>query len=117
MTYRNAFLAHLAVLSTVLLVPSLSGNAAGAEDEGSLSRSTLRKFRSSLEMDGQTKAMYNAITAGDLSELALDREILRRHNQVFSHKIKTKGVTNQKRSGRCWLFAGLNIMRPGVIEN
>jgi len=61
--------------------------------------------------------MYNSITNNDISSLALNREVLRRHNEIFSHKIETKGVTNQNKSGRCWLFAGLNILRPKVIEN
>jgi bleomycin hydrolase len=61
--------------------------------------------------------MYNSITNNDISSLALNREVLRQHNEIFSHKIETKGITNQKKSGRCWLFAGLNILRPKVIEN
>jgi len=67
-------------------------------------------------MDVQTRAMYNAITNNDLNELALNRDLIRQQDDMFSHKIKVKGITNQKSSGRCWLFAGLNIMRPKVIE-
>jgi bleomycin hydrolase len=67
-------------------------------------------------MDSHTRAMYNAITNSDISGLALNRNVLRQHNEIFSHKIEAKGITNQKKSGRCWLFAGLNVMRPVVIE-
>ena len=86
-------------------------------DEGALTTKTIDKFQSSFEMDTHTRAMYNSITNNDISSLALNREVLRRHNEIFSHKIETKGITNQKKSGRCWLFAGLNILRPKVIEN
>ncbi len=86
-------------------------------DEGALTTKTIDKFHSSFEMDTHTRAMYNSITNNDISSLALNREVLRRHNELFSHKIETKGITNQKKSGRCWLFAGLNILRPKVIEN
>ncbi|MBC8473077.1 MAG: C1 family peptidase [Planctomycetes bacterium] len=86
-------------------------------DEGALTSKTIDKFQSSFEMDTHTRAMYNSITNNDISSLALNREVLRRHNEIFSHKIETKGITNQKKSGRCWLFAGLNILRPKVIEN
>ncbi len=34
----------------------------------------------------------------------------------FSINIKTHNVTDQKASGRCWSFAGLNILREKVIE-
>ncbi|MHC4727354.1 MAG: C1 family peptidase [Planctomycetota bacterium] len=86
-------------------------------DEGALTTKVIDKFHSSFEMDTHTRVMYNSITNNDISSLALNREVLRRHNEIFSHKIETKGITNQKKSGRCWLFAGLNILRPKVIEN
>jgi len=85
-------------------------------DEGSLTPQTIERIRSSFQMDLHTRAMYNALTNTDIKELALNRDILWRHDETFSHKIKTKGVTNQKSSGRCWLFAGLNVLRYEVIQ-
>ena len=85
-------------------------------DEGALTNKTIDKIRSSFKMDTHTRTMYNSITNNDISGLALNRDVLRQHNEIFSNKIKTKGITNQKKSGRCWLFAGLNILRPKVIE-
>ena len=34
----------------------------------------------------------------------------------FSIDIKTMKVANQKNSGRCWIFAGLNILREEVAK-
>ena len=34
----------------------------------------------------------------------------------FSINIKTHGVIDQEHSGRCWFFAGLNILREKVID-
>jgi len=45
----------------------------------------------------------------------LNRDIVRQHNDLFSDKIRTSSVTNQLSSGRCWLFAGLNILRPELV--
>jgi len=104
---KIAFLAQLAV---VLSASSLFA------DESALTTKTLKQIRSSFKMDAHTRAMYNSITNNDIRDLALNRDILRRHNEIFSHKVKTKGITDQKSSGRCWLFAGLNILRPAVIE-
>jgi bleomycin hydrolase len=105
--YRGVFPALLAV--------SLITSCVFAE-AGALSEEAINKIRGSFEMDAHTRAMYNSITNNDISILAVNRDILREHNDLFSHKIKTKGVTNQKSSGRCWLFAGLNILRPIVIQ-
>ena len=88
-------------LLSILPTPSLFGG------EGSLTDETINKIRSSFKMDARTRAMYNAITNNDIKSLALNRDILRHNNDIFSHKIDAKGITNQKSSGRCWLFAGL----------
>ena len=100
------------MLAAVILAATV---AIGA-DQGALTEDSVGRLRKTFEMDARAKAMYNAITNNDVSSLALNRDIVRQHNEVFSHKIKAKGVTNQKKSGRCWLFAGLNVLRPAVIK-
>jgi bleomycin hydrolase len=104
---KIAFVAQLALI--------LSASSLFAA-EGALEPDTIDKIRSAFKMDSHTRAMYNSITNNDISSLALNRDVLRRHNEIFSHKIETKGITNQNKSGRCWLFAGLNILRPIIIE-
>ncbi len=84
-------------------------------DDGCLSPQDLATLRSSFRMDDHTRAMYNAVTSIDISQLALNRDIVRKNNDLFSNKIKTAAVTNQFASGRCWLFAGLNVLRPGLV--
>ncbi|UCB52494.1 MAG: aminopeptidase, partial [Candidatus Zixiibacteriota bacterium] len=85
-------------------------------DEGGLTSEVIQEVRQSFKMDTPTRALMNALTNNDIKKLALNREKYVDHDNLFNHKIKTKGITNQKSSGRCWLFAGLNIMRPRVIE-
>lgn len=98
----------------IALLASLVGNAIG---EGELSEDLIERIQANHDLDNHSRAMYNAITNNNVNDLALNRDLLQGHNEVFSHKIKAKGVTNQKSSGRCWLFAGLNILRPAIIEN
>ena len=35
---------------------------------------------------------------------------------TFSVLVKTNNITNQKQSGRCWMFSTLNVLRQRVIE-
>ncbi len=93
-----------------------SAAAALAGDDGSISPKVAKSLRDSVKIKGSTRALQNALTAADAKTLAVNRAILQGHNNVFNHKIKAKGITNQKSSGRCWLFASLNILRPAVIE-
>jgi bleomycin hydrolase len=99
-----------ALIAVLLAAPSILAGQGGITPE------MLGKMRESFKMDTHNRAMYNAITNTDINNLALNRDILRQQSDVFSHKVKTKGITNQKSSGRCWLFAGLNALRPAVIE-
>ncbi len=105
--FKIVFLMQLVTI--MIAVPVLAS-------DGGLTGQMIEKIRSSFEMDTHTRAMYNAITNNDIAGLALNRDIVRRHNELFSHKTKTKGITNQKSSGRCWIFAALNMIRPDVIE-
>jgi bleomycin hydrolase len=98
----------LACLISLIAVPLVA-------DDGSISPDQLTALRSSFHMDAHTRAMYNAITNIDISQLTLNRDIVRKHNDLFSNKIKTSSVTNQLASGRCWLFAALNVLRPELV--
>lgn len=51
-----------------------------------------------------------------LDDAALNPDVLLQHNTFFTHEIKTGRVTNQDYSGRCWLFAALNMLRPHIVK-
>lgn len=67
-------------------------------------------------MDRADRALHNAVTNNAIDSLALNRDAVRGEDGHFSHRIKLEGVTDQKQSGRCWMFAGLNTLRPQVIR-
>jgi len=111
MNQRTNVSVLLYIFSVILIsaLPVMSG-------EGGLSPAMVDAIRNAYQMDTHGRAMYNAVTNNSIAKLAVNRDILREHNEIFSHKIKTRGITNQKSSGRCWLFASLNAFRPIVIE-
>lgn len=104
------------VVGVLFAVVSSSGVVAEASSEGALSAEFVESLREGFEMTAEDRARFNAVTNSDINELALNREVVRGEDGFFSHKIKTKGITNQKSSGRCWMFAGFNVMRPKVIH-
>uniref|UniRef100_A0A8C1S765 Bleomycin hydrolase n=1 Tax=Cyprinus carpio TaxID=7962 RepID=A0A8C1S765_CYPCA len=55
----------------------------------------------------------NVSTCIDPLEVCLHRQTVQDTVHVFQHSIPTEGkpVTNQKNSGRCWIFSCLNVMR------
>lgn len=81
-----------------------------------LDKNTISNIQSSLEMDAYTKAMQNALSNNDLNKLAKKLENVNEDDHFFTYKVNVKGITNQKSSGRCWLFTSLNMFRPKAME-
>ena len=74
-------------IGIMLFAVTVVGSCAFAADSGGLSGKDIEKIRGSFEMDAHTRAMYNSITNNSISSLALNRDIVREHNELFSHKI------------------------------
>ena len=102
------------LLAAVALCVYVSG--AIAAEPGELDAQLIGELQQSFTVDAQTRALMNAVTNNDLNNLALNRELLLAHDDIYTNKLDVKGITNQKSSGRCWLFAGLNVMRPAVMK-
>ncbi len=84
---------------------------------GSITSVELSKIRKSYDKnDPSTVALTNALTNNDVINLVLSRENLQGIDHDFKYKVDVKGITNQKHSGRCWMFTSLNVLRPRVIE-
>ena len=62
------------------------------------------------------RAMTNALAKTELSDVTFDNRRLREDRFHFSVEIPTLPVTNQERSGRCWIFAGANLLREEVAK-
>jgi bleomycin hydrolase len=61
------------------------------------------------------KALRNALSQNSINELATPLYNPAIGDTYFSHKVESKGITDQQSSGRCWLFTGLNVMRAKAI--
>jgi bleomycin hydrolase len=51
-----------------------------------------------------------------LSEMCEPSDINAANRHLFSNTLDDLAITNQKRSGRCWIFAGLNMLRPPLVK-
>jgi bleomycin hydrolase len=100
---------------TLFLIVVALLTEAWAQD-GALTPQSVEKIRSEFQMDAHARAIRNALTSTGIREIAENREILTDHDSKFSHKIKTKGISNQKASGRCWMFAGFNMIKPVLMN-
>ena len=62
-----------------------------------------------------TRGESDAIANNDINKLAVNSESLNNLDTHFSDKVESKGISNQRSSGRCWLFTGLNVLRARTI--
>ena len=83
---------------------------------GGISEELLDRLRHSYEGTPADKAVKNALASNSISALVVNGENLSMIDTHFSHRVKTRGITNQKSSGRCWLFTGLNVLRAKMID-
>ena len=74
------------------------------------------EYRKSFDSDPSAAIAQNAVSNADLSTLALRRDLVQNMDFSFSTKLDDWSATNQRRSGRCWLFATLNLFRVGAMK-
>ena len=72
------------------------------------------QFRREFLLNPANRVAQNAVTQVTVDDLALNRTVVTGTDHTFSIQLDDWSVTNQKRSGRCWMFAGLNLLRVGA---
>lgn len=100
-----------ASVTTLLLVGILTGTLL-AQESGVLTQSALDELSRSCAVDAQLRAAQNALAQVDGRTIMQSRERTVPVDTFFSIRLKDQRITDQKGSGRCWMFSGLNILRP-----
>ncbi|WP_274432630.1 aminopeptidase C [Alicyclobacillus sp. ALC3] len=83
---------------------------------GTISAAFLEEVSSAFRESSINRARMNAITKSGIEGVATNRDALVQMQFTFSNEIETGPITDQKQSGRCWLFAGLNTLRTEIAR-
>ncbi len=102
------------LLVSVILLFAVSAFAQDIK-KGAITKEMLQEFRSSYKENAYHKAVEHAVWHNPLAKLAYTGKN-DNIDDYFKYRVKTKGITNQKQSGRCWMFASLNTIRPIIIN-
>ena len=94
---------------------AMAQQPAGSPD-GGISAEMLEQISKGYEGNASDKALRNALAVAPIGTLALNAENAAMIDTHFSDRVKTKGITDQQSSGRCWLFTGLNVLRAKMID-
>ena len=103
------------VVITVVAL-ALTVVASAKVENGGIDAKMMEQLRKGYTASPEQKAVKNALASTPINTLATNGENLAMCDTHFSHRVKTSGITNQKSSGRCWLFTGLNVLRAKMIN-
>lgn len=68
-------------------------------------------FKAQFAARPELRRMQNAVTVAGIDQVALDHTVAVGISKSMSHRLDDWKATNQQKTGRCWLFAALNLLR------
>ncbi|MDY0298130.1 MAG: C1 family peptidase [Acidobacteriota bacterium] len=104
-------------LTTILILGIfiLSGFAADEKKQG-IDADLLAELSASFTWDAHTRAIHNALSTQDSRAIAVNQRVMRSRDTHYSLELERRPITNQESTGRCWMYAGLNVLRPLAIK-
>ena len=102
---------------TLALALMAVGTLSAQQNKGGITEEMMQEIRMGQTNSQAEKAARNALALNSVSELATNADNLAMIDTNFSHRVRTKGITDQHQSGRCWLFTGLNVLRAKMIDD
>ena len=102
--------------SPMLAEPRPEVPATTTPSAGVLTTERLQSFQADFGAKPAYKLAQNAVTQTTVDDIALNRAVITSTDHTFSNLLDDWEVTNQKKSGRCWMFAGLNLFRVGAMK-
>ena len=80
-----------------------------------ISKDKLKKYERSFNQN-ENKVITNAVTKNGFFKSCENYDEIRNARYEFSVNLKQGNITNQKQSGRCWIFASTNFLRYFLIK-
>lgn len=82
-----------------------------------ITASDLKSFSESFHADKANLVAMNAVTSSGVTATARQFAAVRSDLHEYSVNLDQHSITWQKQSGRCWMFAGFNVLREKVIKD
>ena len=94
----------------------LTLSAMSQTKDGGISPQMLQKIQQQSEPTATDRALRNALAANSIDLLAKNQKTAGELDTYFSVETKKQSITDQKSSGRCWMFSGLNVLRSNFAK-
>ena len=100
----------------ITLLAAVSLSAAAQTKDGGISQQMLQQIQQQSAPTASDRALRNALAANAIDLLAKNQANAGALDTYFSVETKKQSITNQKSSGRCWMFSGLNVLRSNFAK-
>ena len=100
----------------VALAMSVALQANAQTKGGGISAEMLGKIQKEQRLTAADNALANAIAANAIDNLAKNRKAAAELDTHFSIETPQQTITDQKSSGRCWMFSGMNVLRANFAK-
>ena len=85
-------------------------------NDGGISNDMLNKIQKEHKLTASDNAIANAIAANAIDNIAKNRKAAAELDTHFSIETPQQSITDQKSSGRCWMFSGMNVLRANFAK-
>ena len=109
----------LAATAVLLAVPAQAqkkNDKRIATYNGGITTEMMQQMKQNYGGNASDKALRNIMVTNSPAKLALNYENSTAFDSHFSHRVESKAITDQKSSGRCWMFTGMNVLRNKAIR-
>lgn len=85
--------------------------------EEQISLEQIKKFSEDYNSNKMNKIIENAITKNGLENACINRYVIIENQPIFNVELPESKRYDQKDSWRCWIYAGLNLIKHDVAKN
>lgn len=103
-------------LFTCAFMTMMSMSAMAQTKGGGISAEMLSEIKKAQTQTASDKALFNAMASNSIDALAKSHSTAGNLDAYFSVETKKQSITDQKSSGRCWMFSGLNVIRADFAQ-
>ena len=90
---------------------AMAGFVCAQTKRGGISSQMLSEIQKSVANGTADKALFNAMASNSIDNLARNHANSGAVDGYFSVETKKQNIQDQKSSGRCWMFSGMNVLR------
>ena len=84
--------------------------------DGGITKQMLQQIEKQNAPTASDRALRNALAANSIDALAKNQKNAGALDTYFNVETKKQSITNQKSSGRCWMFSGMNVLRGNFAK-